>query len=68
MDNIQKTAHKGEFDGFYSVKGGHNDFFLNPEPYTMLVDHALDALERKQELEAERQEYAADVIEQREAA
>jgi pimeloyl-ACP methyl ester carboxylesterase len=56
MDNIQKTAHRGEFDGFYSVKGGHNDFFLNPEPYSMLVDHALDALEQKQNMEAARKQ------------
>jgi pimeloyl-ACP methyl ester carboxylesterase len=61
MDKIQETAHKGQFDGFYSVKGGHNDFFLNPEPYTMLVDHALDALEKKQEMEAERKQEIAQL-------
>lgn len=61
MDKIQETAHKGQFDGFYSVKGGHNDFFLNPEPYTMLVDHALDALARKQEKERARHDEIAQV-------
>jgi pimeloyl-ACP methyl ester carboxylesterase len=30
MDKIQGLANRGQFDGFYSVKGGHNDFFLNP--------------------------------------
>lgn len=66
MDKIQQTANKDQFDGFYSVKGGHNDFFLNPEPYTMLVDNALDALERKQEKEEKARQ--DEIAQQREAA
>ena len=48
MDKISELAQTDQFDGFYSVRGGHNDFFLNPEPYSMLVDHALDAHEAKE--------------------
>ncbi len=48
MDKLSELAQHDQFDGFYSVRGGHNDFFLDPEPYSMLVDHALDALEAKQ--------------------
>ena len=34
-------------NGFYSVKGGHNQLFLEPEKYTSLIEAALTALEEK---------------------
>lgn len=35
-------------DGFYSVKGTHNEFIQRPDRYTKLAAHALDAMEKKQ--------------------
>ncbi len=34
-------------DGFYSIRGGHGEFSINPEQYTRLADEALSALEAK---------------------
>ena len=42
---IETLETKG--DGFYSTKGSHNSYFLDPKPYSLLIDNALDALERK---------------------
>ena len=39
-------------DGFYSVKGGHDGFLLNPERYTRMADEALTALEEKRKKKA----------------
>lgn len=51
MERVQKQTTKEMVDGFYSVKGTHNELYLHPEKYTALVDNALDALEalRKKE-------------------
>lgn len=45
-------AYEKIVDGFYSVKGGHGGFNLNPELYTRLAMKALEALEKKQERQA----------------
>ena len=37
-------------DGFYSVKGGHGEFVMNPERWTQVADTALTALEEKQKI------------------
>lgn len=34
-------------DGFYSVKGGHGEFVMDPERWTQIADAALTALEAK---------------------
>jgi pimeloyl-ACP methyl ester carboxylesterase len=47
MDKIQKTVSSEMVDGFYSVKGTHNEFYMQPQKYTALADQALDALEKK---------------------
>ncbi len=49
MDRIQKFTKSGTVDGFYSVKGDHTEFLVNPEKYTRLAEQALTALEKKQE-------------------
>ncbi|MDA2922232.1 alpha/beta hydrolase [Patescibacteria group bacterium AH-259-L07] len=47
MDRIQKIARADQVNGFYSVKGTHNEFFLKPKKYTQLADQTLTALESK---------------------
>lgn len=47
MDRVQKIAKKDQLNGFYSVKGTHNEFYLHPEKYTKLAEHALTALESR---------------------
>jgi len=46
MERVQKIVDAGHIDGFYSAKGGHNEFILNPEKYTKLVDEALSSMEK----------------------
>jgi len=45
MQKVQQQTTTEMVDGFYSVKGTHNQLYLHPEQYTFLVDTALDALE-----------------------
>lgn len=47
MDRVQQIAKQDMLDGFYSVQGTHNEFYLDPHKYTLLIDQALDALERQ---------------------
>ncbi|MFH1192401.1 MAG: alpha/beta fold hydrolase [bacterium] len=47
IDNVQENITKDDVNGFYSVKGTHNEIILNPEKYTKLVDFALTAMEEK---------------------
>lgn len=47
MDRVQQIAESDQLDGFYSVKGTHNEFYLNAAKYTKVADEALDALEAK---------------------
>jgi pimeloyl-ACP methyl ester carboxylesterase len=47
MERIQEMTNTDQVDGFYSVKGSHNQFVLEPGVYTRLADQALDALEKK---------------------
>lgn len=52
MDMVQSGAEDrglDAIDGFYSVQGGHNELYLNPDKYVGVVVEALSALERKQE-------------------
>ncbi|MCH8209128.1 MAG: alpha/beta hydrolase [Nitrospinae bacterium] len=47
IDKVGQIANKDMVDGFYSVKGSHNEIFLNPEKYTKLAENALSSLEAK---------------------
>jgi len=47
MDRVQQIAKADQLDGFYSVKGTHNQFVLKAKEYTQLADEALTALESK---------------------
>ena len=47
MDRVQKNAKSEQLDRFYSVKGGHNELYLNPEKYMTLVEYAFTSLENK---------------------
>lgn len=49
MERVQEVVNTDQVDGFYSVKGGHNESILTPRKYTELIDYALDAMEKKQE-------------------
>lgn len=51
MERVQKQTTPEMVDGFYSVQGTHNQLYLHPEKYTLLVDNALDALEASRENE-----------------
>ena len=51
MDRVQEIAKKDQLDGFYSVKGTHNEFYLKPKEYTQLAEQALTALESRKKLE-----------------
>ncbi len=57
MDKIQRQTTTEMIDGFYSVKGTHNQLYLHPEQYTLLIDNALDALEvlREEKLPEEKE-------------
>ncbi len=43
-------------DGFYSLRGAHASYLLNPEKFAMVVDQALEALEAKKKKEKEKTE------------
>ena len=47
MERVQQMVNSGLVDGFISVKGSHNELYLNPQPITEWVDHLLDAMEKK---------------------
>lgn len=49
MDKVQKIAKMDQLDGFISVKGTHNEFYLKPKVYTRLADQALTALAAKKD-------------------
>ena len=46
MERLNKVVNTKQVDGFYSVYGAHNEINSNPEAYTVVIDHALDALEK----------------------
>lgn len=54
MERVQEIAREDQLDGFYSVKGTHNIFALEPREYTELVDQALSALETKDKTPAQK--------------
>ncbi len=54
MDRIQDNTTSEHLDGFYSVKGVHNELYLNPEKYMALAEHALTALENKKRPSSQR--------------
>lgn len=43
----KEVKSKDLLDGFYSVQGGHNQFYLEPEKYSRVIGMALDVLEKK---------------------
>lgn len=47
MQRMQSILRSEYIDGFYSVKGGHNDIYVHPNKYMMLVDQALDAFDKR---------------------
>lgn len=49
MERVQEEINTKHLDGFYSVKGGHNEIYQQPEKYMPLVREAIRALEAKQE-------------------
>lgn len=53
MDKVQKQTTAKMADGFYSVKGTHNQLYLHPEQYTALIDSAMEALEAIRKKEAD---------------
>lgn len=46
IDKMQTALGLEHVDGFYSVKGTHNSYFIDPKPYSLLIDDALDKLEQ----------------------
>jgi len=49
MERVQKMTTSKIVDGFYSVKGTHNEILLHQETHTKLIGQVLDALEKKSE-------------------
>ncbi|OHA78639.1 MAG: hypothetical protein A2V96_02975 [Candidatus Yonathbacteria bacterium RBG_16_43_6] len=47
MDKLQEKVSSNSINGFYSVKGGHNEILFQPIKYMGAVDTALDALEKR---------------------
>lgn len=47
MDRMQAMVKADMIDGFYSIEGSHNDYFLDPQSQSYVVNSALDALEEK---------------------
>lgn len=43
---------QAQVDGFYTVKGQHNDIQIHPELYTQVVNHALDTMHNQRVAEA----------------
>ncbi|MEI6843587.1 MAG: alpha/beta hydrolase [bacterium] len=46
MERMQEILKAGSVDGFYSVKGDHNEIYVSPQKYAKVVDSALDAIEK----------------------
>jgi len=46
MEMMNKVVNTKHVDGFYSVYGAHNEINSNPQAYILVIDHALDALEK----------------------
>jgi D-aspartate ligase len=49
MEEMQKHVDAGMVDGFYSVKGGHQQILLEPSRHARLASDVLLALERKRD-------------------
>jgi hypothetical protein len=47
MDRVQGVVKSDMVDGFFSVKGRHGQFQLEPDGYTRLADFALTAMDSK---------------------
>jgi len=47
MDRVQRVARSEQLHGFYSVTGSHNQIYLEPRRYSLVVDEALTALEKR---------------------
>lgn len=50
MPRVQGTITSQHTDGFYAMKGTHNEFFLDPIRTTELAEHALTSLERAKQV------------------
>jgi len=46
MERMNAVVNTKQTDGFYSVYGAHNEISSNPEAYTLVIDNALDGLEK----------------------
>lgn len=49
IKRMQKVANTDQLDGFYSVKGGHNQLYRYPKQYMKLAEQALTDLQNKSE-------------------
>ncbi len=54
MDKMQEVVNREQVDGFYSVKGGHDEIWAHPEKYVALAEQALEALAKKYETNQEK--------------
>ncbi|MFA6301489.1 MAG: alpha/beta hydrolase [Candidatus Paceibacterota bacterium] len=52
MERMQQMVDSKMIDGFYSIRGGHNDYFLEPEKYSFVASSAIEALENKAQKES----------------
>jgi pimeloyl-ACP methyl ester carboxylesterase len=48
MERMQEMVNTDQVDGFYSIKGTHNEILLNHKRCSELADQALSDLEKKQ--------------------
>lgn len=56
MERVQETIKKDMVDGFYSVRGTHNEVMLKPEEYTKLAANALTDIENKKQASISKEE------------
>jgi len=47
IEKAMENVSKDHVTGYYSIKGHHDDVFLDPEIRTKLADQALDSLEKR---------------------
>lgn len=47
MERMQEIVTQDQIDGFYSVKGDHDEIWTHPEKYVALAEQALEALAKK---------------------
>lgn len=47
MSKVQESVARKQVDAFYSIRGSHNSFIFEPEKIAMVIDEALDAMEKR---------------------